>query len=79
MVTDIDKINLGDMTESDLRDLEMRLHAEVNRRQVQKENNAINAFKKAFENLLQFVDIIYEEEETGEYADLRDFDHFRFE
>lgn len=79
MVTDIDKINLGDITESDLRDLEMRLHAEVNRRQVQKENNAINAFKKAFENLLQFVDIIYEEEETGEYADLRDFDKFRFE
>lgn len=79
MVTDIDKINLSDMTESDLRQLEISLRYEIDRRQQAKVDNAINSFKKAFENLLQFVDIIYEEEETGEYADLRDFDKFKFE
>lgn len=79
MVTDIDKINLSDMTESDLRQLEINLRYEIDRRQQAKVDSAINSFKKAFENLLQLVDIIYEEEETGEYADLRDFDKFRFE
>lgn len=79
MVTDIDKINLSDMTESDLRQLEINLRYEIDRRQQAKVDSTINSFKKAFENLLQLVDIIYEEEETGEYADLRDFDKFRFE
>lgn len=79
MVTDIDKINLSDMTESDLRQLEISLRYEIDRRQQAKVDSAINSFKKAFENLLQLVDIIYEEEETGEYADLRDFDKFKFE
>lgn len=79
MITDIDKINLSDMTESDLKQLEINLHYEIDRRQQAKVDSAINNFKKAFENLLQFVDIIYEEEETGEYADLRDFDKFKFE
>lgn len=75
----IDNINLCDATEEELRQLEKALHYELDRRQQAKVESAINNFKKAFENLLQYVDIIYEEEETGEYADLRDFDKFKFE
>lgn len=80
MVVDIDKINLGDMTEEDLRELDIRIHTEVDKRQQVKVDSAINSFKKAFENLLQYVDIFYDDEEdTGYYADLRDFNKFKFE
>lgn len=78
-IMDIDKINLCDMTESDLKELEMRVHDEVIKREQAREKRAINNFKKAFEELLLFVDIIYEDEETGEFADLRDFNKFNFE
>ncbi len=75
----IDKINLSDMTGEDLNELNIRINTELYKRRQEKVETAINNFKKAFENLLQFVDIIYDEEETGEYADLRDFDKFKFE
>lgn len=76
---DINNINFWDTTEEELRNLDILIQDEINKRHQAKVKIAIDDFKKAFENLLQFVDIIYEEEETDEYADLRDFNKFKFE
>ena len=72
-----DNINLCDATEQELRHLERMVHEEVIKREKEKETRAIKNFKKAFEELLQFVDIFYEDD--GEFADLRYFDNFKFE
>lgn len=76
---DIDKINLCDATMEELEHLVAMLSDEIIKRKQAREKRAINNFKKAFEELLPFVDIIYENEETGEFADLRDFNKFKFE
>lgn len=76
---DINNINFWDVTEEELRDLDILIQDEINKRHQAKVKIATNNFKKAFEELLQYVDIFYDDEETGEYADLRDFDKFKFE
>lgn len=74
---DIYSINLCDVTEEELSYLETAVQAQIQKRQRAKEEKAINNFRKAFEELLQFVDIFYEDD--GEFADLRYFDKFKFE
>lgn len=69
-----------DMTNEQLQDIINEINGELLKRQQIKEEEAINKFREAFNALLDLgLDIIYEEEETGEYADLRDFNKFRFE
>lgn len=74
---DINNINLCNATDEELSRLETMIHTEVNKRRRIREEKAIDDFKKAFENLLQFTDIFYEDD--GEFADLRYFDKFKFE
>lgn len=76
----INDINFWDVTEEELRDLDILIHDEINKRHQAKVEIAINNFKKAFENLLQLVDIHYDDtENTGYYIDLKDFNKFKFE
>lgn len=73
----INDINFWDATEEELRNLDILIQDEINKRHQAKVKIAIDDFKKAFENLLQFTDIFYEDD--GEFADLRYFDKFKFE
>ena len=74
---DIYDINLCDATEEELRYLETAVQTQLTKRKQAKVNRVINNFEKAFEELLPFVDVFYED--YGDRVYLQDFSKFKFE